>query len=79
MILYFEDGNRNKRAISEEVENREDACKLIKEFCDERNYEIPYYRTWSTRAGETYFDVGSWSEFFILYDPVEALKERVVK
>ena len=39
--------------------------KIIKRFCDNRNFEIYYIRIWN-EDGATVFDVGSHTEFFRL-------------
>ena len=39
--------------------------KIIKCFCNERNFTIYYYRTWE-RDNVKVFDVGSHTEFFYL-------------
>ena len=39
--------------------------KIIKRFCDNRNFEIYYVRIWN-EDGVTVFDVGSHTEFFRL-------------
>ena len=66
MKLYFQNSNGKKRLVAE-VGNQEDAIREIKKFCEERDYRIPYVRRWGDldKDGVT-FDVGSWSESFIL-------------
>lgn len=66
MELYFVGGNDNKRLVSY-VDNVDEAVDKIKEFCEERDYKIPYWRSWGNldNNGITY-DVGSWSQFFKL-------------
>ncbi len=44
----------------------EDVFRYIEEFCRERNYTIPYTRSWKTEDNELWFDVGSHTEFFVL-------------
>ncbi len=46
-------------------EIKTEAMRFIRGFCDERGFKIHYIRTWN-RDGETVFDVGSHTEFFIL-------------
>ena len=67
MKLYFENSRGNKRLIAE-PETRDDAWKEIHKFCEDRNFKIHYVRTWKTPDGAEEFDVGSWSESFILSD-----------
>lgn len=54
------------------------ACDVISEFCKERNYTIPYYRSWNVDYKGTLMtkvDVGSHSEFFYL-NPAINLTEK---
>lgn len=64
MKLYFENSLGKERVIAE-VENEDEAFKEIHKFLDEHNYKSYYTRTW-TVDGVKYFDVGSWSEKFLL-------------
>lgn len=67
MKLYFENSKGEKRLIAE-PQTEQEAMKVIKEFCDERDFKIYYTRVWGTPDGYKKYDVGSWSEFFILDD-----------
>ena len=62
--LYFENSYRQRRVIGE-PKNDQETWDLIKTFCKERNYKIPYVRTWTTPDGKKWHDVGSHTEFFI--------------
>ena len=64
MKLYFKNSYGEKRVIAE-VQNEQEAMKEIKKFLDDHNYKSYYTRTWE-HNGVKYFDVGSWSERFIL-------------
>lgn len=64
MKLYFKNVNNKKRFIKDCIDDK-DVYTSIKNFCDERNYEIPYYRGWEEN-GVQILDVGSHSEFFEL-------------
>lgn len=64
MKLYFENSYGEERVIAE-VQNEQEAMKEIKKFLDDHNYKSYYTRTWE-HNGVKYFDVGSWSERFIL-------------
>lgn len=44
---------------------RKEVVRIINEFCDERRFNIPYLRIWN-KSDETWFDVGSWTEFFVV-------------
>ena len=65
MKLYFEN-SRGERRIIAEPKTEEEAMKEIYQFCDDRNFQIYYVRSWNTKDGLKKFDVGSWSEFFFL-------------
>lgn len=66
MNLYFLDSENNKRFITK-VETFDDAIEEVKMFCNERDFNIRYYRLWGNidDKGIT-IDVGSWTEFFQL-------------
>ncbi len=65
MKLYFKNGRDEKRLIAE-PKTHEETTKEINKFCDDRNFKIHYIRTWIDSNGLKVFDVGSWSEFFLL-------------
>lgn len=67
MNLYFKNSQGKERLIGSNVANESEAMKIIKGFCDERNFTIYYYRTWE-RDNVKIFDVGSHTEFFHLKD-----------
>jgi hypothetical protein len=62
--LYFEDAYEQRRLIGE-PEDENESFQMIKKFCDERNFKIPYMRTWVNPNGEKYYDVSSHVEFFV--------------
>lgn len=64
MRLYFQNSRKERRLIGE-PRTEEETMKIIYDFCAERNFKIPYMRTWVTPDGEKYYDCGSWSEFFV--------------
>ena len=65
MKLYFKNSKGQRRLIAEpETENG--AIEFIHAFCEERNFKIYYTRTWRDPDGNKHYDVGSWSERFIL-------------
>lgn len=45
----------------------EEVSQKIQKFLEEHNYKSYYTRSWEEN-GEMWFDVGSWSEFFIWQD-----------
>lgn len=65
MKLYFENSNGNRRVIAE-PNTEEEALQEIYKFLEDRNFKSYYTRTWVNDDGEKVFDVGSWSEFFVL-------------
>lgn len=62
--LYFEDKYDQRRLIGE-PKNSDESWTMILEFCNERNFHIPYVRTWVNSIGEKYYDVSSHTEFFV--------------
>ena len=65
MKLYFEN-SKGKRKIISRPKTEEDAFKAIRDFCEERKFKIHYIRTWENEEGLKVYDVGSWTEFFLL-------------
>jgi hypothetical protein len=70
MILYFENCFNERREIGR-PESTEDIHKLIHAFLDDHNYKSYYTRMWVNDKGETYYDVGSHSEFFVMVEGEE--------
>lgn len=64
MKLIFENSFGKERVIAEVCDEKE-AMKEINKFLDEHNYKSYYTRTWQ-KDNRKYYDVGSWSERFIL-------------
>lgn len=67
MKLYFEN-NYGDRYLIGEPNNSDESWNIIMRFCAERNFTIPYVRTWATPDGEKYYDVSSHTEFFVEID-----------
>lgn len=65
MNLYFKNSQGTERLIGSCITNENEAMKIIKRFCNERNFTIYYYRIWE-RDNVKVFDVGSHTEFFYL-------------
>ena len=65
MKLYFQNSGGEERLIAE-PKTKEDASNHITQFLEEHNYKS-YYTMGSIYEDKIVFDVGSWSEFFILY------------
>ena len=76
--LFFEN-RKGQLSIIAEVENIQEAHQQIHKFCQEHNYTNYYTRMWieskeNAESGTEWsltFDVGSWSEFFILFFETE--------
>ena len=64
MKLYFKNSQGKKRCIAN-VKTEDRAIEFIRQFCEERKFKIYYIRTWVV-DNEKHFDVGSWSEHFVL-------------
>ena len=64
MKLYFKN-SRGERRIIAEPNTEEEAIKEINKFCNDRNFEVYYIRTWERQETKVY-DVGSHTEFFYL-------------
>ena len=67
MKLYFENSYGQIRIIAE-PETEDEAWREIHKFCEDRNFAIPYVREWRGQDGLKRYDVGSYTEFFILDD-----------
>ena len=75
--LYFERSNRHLLPLGE-VTDLSAAYTRINEFLEEQNYKSYYTRMWTEESGITYFDVGSHSEFFIMYPESEEPLDREI-
>lgn len=64
MKLFFQNSKGEERVIAE-PSNREEVNKEINKFLDAHNFKSYYTRVWEA-DGRLIFDVGSWSEVFIL-------------
>ena len=69
MILYFENSHGKRREIGR-PQIEEEVYKIIKDFLDDHNYKSYYTRSWINEGDnkEKIYDVGSHTEFFILYN-----------
>ena len=67
MKVYFENGRGNE-ILLDETDNEDDAMRVIKRFCRERSFKIPYMRFWISPNNKqrTICDVGSHFEHFII-------------
>lgn len=62
-MVKFQNSKGDVRVIADMVTDRDAAMSVIKDFCAERDYKIPYIRSWGSDEKTTY-DVGSHTEFF---------------
>ena len=67
MKLYFEHSDGRLTEIGQCENSIEDADKKINEYIKKNfpHFKVYYTRCWE-KDGFTYFDVGSWTEFFIM-------------
>lgn len=79
MLLTFvnSDGKERKLGVFSSTADAEDS---IRDFLENHNFKYHYFKL-SIFPNKTVYDVGSWSEFFILYedDDVELNKYPVWK
>lgn len=61
--LYFQNSYGDRRVIGN-CENSQEVFKQINDFLNAHNYKSHYCRSW-VQDDMTWYDVGSWSEFFI--------------
>lgn len=66
MLLTFVNSEDKERKLGVYSSTAE-AEKSIREFLENHNYKYYYFKL-SIFPTKTVYDVGSWSEFFILYD-----------
>ena len=64
MKLYFQNSHGERRLIGEPKTEKE-SVQIYHKFCADRNFKIYYVRSWVTKDGEKYYDVGSHTEYFI--------------
>lgn len=68
MTLVFVRSNGDEVSLGD-VKSIEGASEVIHQFLLEHNYKSYYTRRWYDPDEKcVWFDVGSWSEFFKLYD-----------
>ena len=68
MNVYFRDSKHNKRIIGT-ANSKEDVYEIITEFLKEHNYKSYYTRVWYDDE-YTWFDVGSWTEYFLVDEDI---------
>lgn len=77
MNLYFQHSNGTVSLVSADA-TQENVFKLINQDVESRNknFNIYYIRSWTVKD-ITYFDVGSWSEYYLLTNQVFKEGERI--
>ena len=71
MTLYFEDRYGVRRVIASNITDEQAGIEINK-FIEKQNegrakpFKSYYVNAWINDKGEIVYDVGSWSEFFIL-------------
>ena len=74
MVLEFKNSRGSIREIGR-PQTEEDAMRMMTEFCVERNFRIYYVRE-TLMPGYKWYDVGSHSEFFYLWEDEEVWREK---
>ena len=75
--LFFQRANGKYLLIKENIEEVHDGMDEISAFLKRHNYTSHYTRYWPIDNGFE-FDVGSWSEFFILVKKNTIAAELIV-
>lgn len=65
--LYFERTNNDLILISDKIVNMEDVWEEINDFLEDKNFKSYYKRMWQ-EDGYKKVDVGSYTEFFRIYE-----------
>ena len=70
LVLYFQNTYGVRREVGTGMTEK-DINIIIKQFLDEHHFKSYYTRTWINpdNSKEKYYDVGSYTEFFICYNP----------
>lgn len=63
--LYFQRSNGEEIIIKKDVQNDDEISSLIEDFLKSHNYKSYYTRIW-TVDNVTHYDVGSYTEFFLV-------------
>lgn len=65
--LYFKDNNGNTRLLDYTADTEEQVMVGICDFCKQHKFKPFYVRTWKKNE-KWYYDVGSYTEFFVWAD-----------
>lgn len=68
--LYFKDNKGNTRVLDYTAETEGQAMAGIYDFCKQHKFKPFYVRSWK-KGNKWYYDVGSYTEFFIWADESE--------
>ena len=93
MYLYFKNSNGQYKLLSNKIKGDinkivtekvdDEIYRIIRAFIKNHNYKSYYTRVWQTENNDVYFDVGSWTEFFVVsekeYDIIEDLCKEYSK
>ena len=65
--LYFKDNNGNTRLLDYTADTEEQVMVGIYDFCKQHKFKPFYVRMWKKNE-KMYYDVGSYTEFFVWAD-----------
>lgn len=76
MYLYFKNSDGQYKLLSNKIKGDinkivtekvdDEIYRIIHAFIENHNYKSYYTRVWQTENNDVYFDVGSWTEFFVV-------------
>lgn len=75
--LYFKDNNGNMRMLDYPADTEQQAIAGIYDFCRQHKFEPFYVRTWKKNE-KWWYDVGSYTEFFVWADENDMKSEELV-
>ena len=75
--LYFKDNNGNMRLLDYPADTEQQAIAGIYDFCRKHKFEPFYVRTWKKNE-KWWYDVGSYTEFFVWADENDMKSEELV-
>ena len=75
--LYFRDNNGNMRLLDYPADTEQQAIAGIYDFCRQHKFEPFYIRTWKKNE-KWWYDVGSYTEFFVWADENDMKSEELV-
>lgn len=75
--LYFKDNNGNMRLLDYPADTEQQAIAGIYDFCRQHKFEPFYVRTWKKNE-KWWYDVGSYTEFFVWADENDMKSEELV-